>query len=215
MTVVAVERPFGRLFRLLSFPLGRRHAHFYGTESFAVEPNYDTGSWLAEEFSGRVLYDSPDGTTYTAPYIDPGTEQASLSNWYENCFRQLYCADALFPQQRHEPARLYRLLPSSHYSDDVSPPSTDYSIMSTRAAASSTPCRPRAIIRTSTSTGPAASYAPFERVQDYFVLLPERRRRLAYSRHFSNNSVVHGGMPQLCGAQSKGAILFHKREWPL
>ena len=54
-------------------------------------------SWFAEEFSGRVFYDSPDGATYTAPYIDPGTEQASLSNWYENCFKQIYCADVSFP----------------------------------------------------------------------------------------------------------------------
>ena len=52
MTVVAVERPFGRLFLSYHFRWDEG-THFYGTESFAVEPNCDTGSWLAEEFSGR------------------------------------------------------------------------------------------------------------------------------------------------------------------
>lgn len=96
LTIVAVQRPFDRLFVACHFRWDDG-VRFYGTESLAFEPHHDSNSWFAKEFSGRVLYDGPDGATYTAPYIDPGTDQVNLGSWYENCFRQLYCADASFP----------------------------------------------------------------------------------------------------------------------
>ena len=96
LTIVAVQRPFDRLFVACHFRWDEG-MRFYGTESLAFEPHHDSNSWFAEDFSGRVLYDGPDGATYTAPYIDPGTDQVNLGSWYENCFRQLYCADASFP----------------------------------------------------------------------------------------------------------------------
>ena len=54
MTIVAVERPFGRLFLSYHFRWDEG-THFYGTESFTVEPNCDTGSWLAEEIGIALL----------------------------------------------------------------------------------------------------------------------------------------------------------------
>ena len=96
LTIVAVQRPFDRLFVACHFRWDDG-VRFYGTESLAFEPNHDNSRWFAEDFSGQVLYDGPDGTAYTAPYIDPGTDQVNLGSWYENCFRQLYCADASFP----------------------------------------------------------------------------------------------------------------------
>ena len=168
MTVVAVERPFGRLFLSYHFRWDEG-THFYGTESFAVEPNYDTGSWIAEEFSGRVLYDSPDGTTYTAPYIDPGTEQASLSNWYENCFRQLYCADLSFPnsgtnQRGYIACSLYPL------SDNASRLNGQFYYVH-QSSRFQYPVQTAREYQDFNVGKHRRSYAPFERMQDYFVLL--------------------------------------------
>ena len=80
LTIVAVQRPFDRLFVACHFRWDDG-VRFYGTESLAFEPNHDSNSWFAKEFSGRVLYDGPDGTAYTAPYIDPGTDQVNLGSW--------------------------------------------------------------------------------------------------------------------------------------
>jgi hypothetical protein len=168
MTVVAVERPFGRLFLSYHFRWDEG-THFYGTESFAVEPNCDTGSWLAEEFSGRVFYDSPDGTTYTAPYIDPGTEQASLSNWYENCFRQLYCADLSFPNSGTN-RRGYIACSLHPLSDDASRLNGQFYYVH-QSSRFQYPIQTAREYQDFNVDKHRRSYAPFERMQDYFVLL--------------------------------------------
>lgn len=168
MTVVAVERPFGRLFLSYHFRWDEG-THFYGTESFAVEPNCDTGSWLAEEFSGRVFYDSPDGTTYTAPYIDPGTEQASLSNWYENCFRQLYCADLSFPNSGTN-RRGYIACSLHPLSDDASRLNGQFYYVH-QSSRFQYPVQTAREYQDFNVDKHRRSYAPFERMQDYFVLL--------------------------------------------
>lgn len=168
MTVVAVERPFGRLFLSYHF-CWDEGTHFYGTESFAVEPNCDTGSWLAEEFSGRVLYDSPDGTTYTAPYIDPGTEQASLSNWYENCFLQLYCADLSFPNSGTN-QRGYIACSLHSLSDNASRLNGQFYYVH-QSSRFQYPVQTAREYQDFNVDKHRRSYAPFERMQDYFVLL--------------------------------------------
>ena len=168
MTVVAVERPFGRLFLSYHFRWDEG-THFYGTESFAVEPNCDTGSWLAEEFSGRVFYDSPDGTTYTAPYIDPGTEQASLSNWYENCFRQLYCADLSFPNSGTN-RRGYIVCSLHPLSDNASRLNGQFYYVH-QSSRFQYPIQTAREYQDFNVDKHRRSYAPFERMQDYFVLL--------------------------------------------
>lgn len=168
MTVVAVERPFGRLFLSYHFRWDEG-THFYGTESFAVEPNCDTGSWLAEEFSGRVFYDSPDGTTYTAPYIDPGTEQASLSNWYENCFRQLYCADLSFPNSGTN-RRGYIACSLHPLSDNASRLNGQFYYVH-QSSRFQYPIQTAREYQDFNVDKHRRSYAPFERMQDYFVLL--------------------------------------------
>lgn len=66
LTIVAVQRPFDRLFVACHFRWDDG-VRFYGTESLAFEPNHDNSRWFAEDFSGQVLYDGPDGATYTAP----------------------------------------------------------------------------------------------------------------------------------------------------
>jgi hypothetical protein len=167
MTIVAVERPFGRLFLSYHFRWDEG-SHFYGTESFAVEPNYDIGSWLAEEFSGRVFYDSPDGTTYTAPYIDPGTEQASLSNWYENCFRQIYCAGLSFPNSGTN-QRGYIACSLHPLSDNVSRLNGRFYYVHQNGRFQY-PVKTARDYQDFNVNRPLLYNAPFERVQDYFVL---------------------------------------------
>ena len=172
-----------------------------------VEPNRDNGSWLAEEFSGRVLYDSPDGTTYTAPYIDPGTEQASLSNWYENCFRQLYCADLSFPNSGTN-RRGYIACSLHPLSDNASSLNGQFYYVH-QSSRFQYPIQTAREYQDFNVDKHRRSYAPFERMQDYFVLL---RNEDGVWRSFVNNSA---GMPHLLRRAVKGAILFHKREWPL
>lgn len=167
MTVVAVERPFGRLFLSYHFRWDEG-THFYGTESFAVEPNCDTGSWLAEEFSGRVFYDSPDGTTYTAPYIDPGTEQASLSNWYENCFRQLYCADLSFPNSGTNRRGYIACALSNNIDEFTKFEGLFYYVH--QNGRFQYPVKTARDYQDFNVNRPLLYNAPFERVQDYFVL---------------------------------------------
>ena len=168
LTIVAVQRPFDRLFVACHFRWDEG-SHFYGTESFAVEPNYDIGRWLAEEFSGRVFYDSPDGTTYTAPYIDPGTEQASLSNWYENCFRQIYCADLSFPNSGTN-RRGYIACSLHPLSDNVSRLNGRFYYVHQNGRFQY-PVQPAREYQDFNVDEHRRSYAPFERMQDYFVLL--------------------------------------------
>lgn len=167
MTVVAVERPFGRLFLSYHFRWDEG-THFYGTESFAVEPNCDTGSWLAEEFSGRVFYDSPDSTTYTAPYIDPGTEQASLSNWYENCFRQLYCADVSFPNDGTNQRGYVACALSNNIDEFTKFEGLFYYVH--QNGRFQYPVKTARDYQDFNVNRPLLYNAPFERVQDYFVL---------------------------------------------
>lgn len=168
LTIVAVQRPFDRLFVACHFRWDEG-SHFYGTESFAVEPNYDIGRWLAEEFSGRVFYDSPDGTTYTAPYIDPGTEQASLSNWYENCFRQIYCADLSFPNSGTN-RRGYIACSLHPLSDNVSRLNGRFYYVHQNGRFQY-PVQTAREYQDFNVDEHRRSYAPFERMQDYFVLL--------------------------------------------
>jgi len=167
MTIVAVERPFGRLFLSYHFRWDEG-SHFYGTESFAVEPNYDIGSWLAEEFSGRVFYDSPDGTTYTAPYIDPGTEQASLSNWYINCFKQIYCADVSFPNDGTNQRGYVACALSNNIDEFTKFEGLFYYVH--QNGCFQYPVKTARDYQDFNVNRPLLYNAPFERVQDYFVL---------------------------------------------
>ena len=167
MTIVAVERPFGRLFLSYHFRWDEG-SHFYGTESFAVEPNYDIGSWLAEEFSGRVFYDSPDGTTYTAPYIDPGTEQASLSNWYINCFKQIYCADVSFPNDGTNQRGYVACALSNNIDEFTKFEGLFYYVH--QNGRFQYPVKTARDYQDFNVNRPLLYNAPFERVQDYFVL---------------------------------------------
>ena len=167
MTVVAVERPFGRLFLSYHFRWDEG-THFYGSESFAVEPNCDTGSWLAEEFSGRVFYDSPDGTTYTAPYIDPGTEQASLSNWYINCFKQIYCADVSFPNDGTNQRGYVACALSNNIDEFTKFEGLFYYVH--QNGRFQYPVKTARDYQDFNVNRPLLYNAPFERVQDYFVL---------------------------------------------
>ena len=96
LTVVAIQQPFDRLFVACHFRWDEG-VRFYSTESLSFEPNHDSNFWITKEFSGRVLYDDTDGTTYIAPYLDPDTNQVTFGSWYHNGFRQLYCTDASFP----------------------------------------------------------------------------------------------------------------------
>ena len=167
MTVVAVERPFGRLFLSYHFRWDEG-THFYGTESFAVEPNCDTGSWLAEEFSGRVLYDGPDGATYTAPYIDPGTDQVNLGSWYENCFRQLYCADASFPNDGTNQRGYVACTLSNNIDEFTKFEGLFYYVH--QNGRFQYPVKTARDYQDFNVNRPLLYNAPFERVQDYFVL---------------------------------------------
>lgn len=167
MTIVAVERPFGRLFLSYHFRWDEG-SHFYGTESFAVEPNYDIGSWLAEEFSGRVFYDSPDGATYTAPYIDPGTDQVNLGNWYENCFRQLYCADASFPNDGTNQRGYVACALSNNIDEFTKFEGLFYYVH--QNGRFQYPVKTARDYQDFNVNRPLLYNAPFERVQDYYVL---------------------------------------------
>ena len=167
MTIVAVERPFGRLFLSYHFRWDEG-THFYGTESFTVEPNCDTGSWLAEEFSGQVLYDGPDGATYTAPYIDPGTDQVNLGSWYENCFRQIYCADLSFPNSGTN-QRGYIACSLHPLSDNVSRLNGRFYYVH-QSSRFQYPVQTARDYQDFNVNRPLLYNAPFERMQDYFVL---------------------------------------------
>ena len=167
LTIVAVQRPFDRLFVACHFRWDDG-VRFYGTESLAFEPHHDSNSWFAKEFSGRVLYDGPDGTTYTAPYIDPGTEQASLSNWYENCFRQIYCADLSFPNSGTN-RRGYIACSLHPLSDDASRLNGRFYYVH-QSSRFQYPVQTAREYQDFNVGEHRRSYAPFERVQDYFVL---------------------------------------------
>ena len=115
-----------------------------------------------------MFYDSPDGTTYTAPYIDPGTEQASSATGTKiasgsSTVRPLFPPTAARTGAAISPARF---IPSAM----MRPALTDNFIMSTRAADSST-CPDRTRVSGFHVGEHRRSYAPFERMQDYFVLL--------------------------------------------
>lgn len=168
LTIVAVQRPFDRLFVACHFRWDDG-VRFYGTESLAFEPHHDSNSWFAKEFSGRVFYDSPDGTTYTAPYIDPGTEQASLSNWYENCFRQIYCADLSFPNSGTN-RRGYIACSLHPLSDNVSRLNGRFYYVHQNGRFQY-PVQTAREYQDFNVDEHRRSYAPFERMQDYFVLL--------------------------------------------
>ena len=116
-----------------------------------------------------MFYDSPDGTTYTAPYIDPGTEQASLSNWYENCFRQLYCADASFPNDGTN-QRGYIACSLHPLSDDASRLNGQFYYVH-QSSRFQYPIQTAREYQDFNVDKHRRSYAPFERMQDYFVLL--------------------------------------------
>lgn len=141
---------------------------FYGTESLAFEPHHDSNSWFAKEFSGRVFYDSPDGTAYTAPYIDPGTKQASLSNWYENCFRQLYCADASFPNDGTNQRGYVACTLSNNIDEFTKFEGLFYYVH--QNGRFQYPVKTARDYQDFNVNRPLLYNAPFERVQDYFVL---------------------------------------------
>ena len=167
MTVVAVERPFGRLFLSYHFRWDEG-THFYGTESLAFEPHHDSNSWFAEDFSGQVLYDGPDGATYTAPYIHPGTEQASLSNWYENCFRQIYCADTSFPNDGTNQRGYVACALSNNIDEFTKFEGLFYYVY--QNGCFQYPVKTARDYQDFNVNRPLLYNAPFERVQDYFVL---------------------------------------------
>lgn len=167
LTIVAVQRPFDRLFVACHFRWDDG-ARFYGTESLAFEPHHDSNSWFAKEFSGRVFYDSPDGTTYTTPYIDPGTEQASLSNWYINCFKQIYCADVSFPNDGTNQRGYVACALSNNIDEFTKFEGLFYYVH--QNGRFQYPVKTARDYQDFNVNRPLLYNAPFERVQDYFVL---------------------------------------------
>lgn len=168
LTIVAVQRPFDRLFVACHFRWDDG-VRFYGTESLAFEPNHDSNSWFAKEFSGQVLYDGPDGATYTAPYIDPGTDQVNLGSWYENCFRQLYCADASFPNDGTNQRGYVACALSNNIDEFTKFEGLFYYVH--QNGRFQYPVKTAREYQDFNVDKHRRSYAPFERVQDYFVLL--------------------------------------------
>ncbi len=167
LTIVAVQRPFDRLFVACHFRWDDG-VRFYGTESLAFEPHHDSNSWFAKEFSGRVLYDGPDGVTYTAPYIDPGTDQVNLGSWYENCFRQLYCADASFPNDGTNQRGYVACALSNNIDEFTKFEGLFYYVH--QNGRFQYPVKPARDYQDFNVNRPLLYNAPFERVQDYFVL---------------------------------------------
>ena len=167
LTIVAVQRPFDRLFIACHFRWDDG-VRFYGTESLAFEPHHDSNSWFAKEFSGRVFYDSPDGTTYTAPYIDPGTDQVNLGSWYENCFRQLYCADASFPNDGTNQRGYVSCALSNNIDEFTKFEGLFYYVH--QNGRFQYPVKTARDYQDFNVNRPLLYNAPFERVQDYFVL---------------------------------------------
>ena len=167
LTIVAVQRPFDRLFVACHFRWDEG-MRFYGTESLAFEPHHDSNSWFAKEFSGRVLYDGPDGATYTAPYIDPGTKQASLSNWYINCFKQIYCADASFPNDGTNQRGYVACALSNNIDEFTKFEGLFYYVH--QNGRFQYPVKTARDYQDFNVNRPLLYNAPFERVQDYFVL---------------------------------------------
>ena len=168
LTIVAVQRPFDRLFVACHFRWDDG-VRFYGTESLAFEPHHDSNSWFAKEFSGRVLYDGPDGATYTAPYIDPGTDQVNLGSWYENCFRQLYCADASFPNDGTNQRGYVACALSNNIDEFTKFEGLFYYVH--QNGCFQYPVKTARDYQDFNVNRPLLYNAPFERVQDYFVLL--------------------------------------------
>lgn len=168
LTIVAVQRPFDRLFVACHFRWDDG-VRFYGTESLAFEPHYDSNSWFAKEFSGRVLYDGPDGVTYTAPYIDPGTDQVNLGSWYESCFRQLYCADASFPNDGTNQRGYVACALSNNIDEFTKFEGLFYYVH--QNGRFQYPVKTARDYQDFNVNRPLLYNAPFERVQDYFVLL--------------------------------------------
>lgn len=167
LTIVAVQRPFDRLFVACHFRWDDG-VRFYGTESLAFEPHHDSNSWFAKEFSGRVLYDGPDGATYTAPYIDPGTDQVNLGSWYENCFRQLYCADASFPNDGTNQRGYVACTLSNNIDEFTKFEGLFYYVH--QNGRFQYPVKTARDYQDFNVNRPLLYNAPFERVQDYFVL---------------------------------------------
>lgn len=167
LTIVAVQRPFDRLFVACHFRWDDGVC-FYGTESLAFEPHHDSNSWFAKEFSGRVLYDGPDGATYTAPYIDPGTDQVNLGSWYENCFRQLYCADASFPNDGTNQRGYVACALSNNIDEFTKFEGLFYYVH--QNGRFQYPVKTARDYQDFNVNRPLLYNAPFERVQDYFVL---------------------------------------------
>ena len=167
LTIVAVQRPFDRLFVACHFRWDDG-VRFYGTESLAFEPHHDSNSWFAKEFSGRVLYDGPDGTAYTAPYIDPGTDQVNLGSWYENCFRQLYCADASFPNDGTNQRGYVACALSNNIDEFTKFEGLFYYVH--QNGRFQYPVKTARDYQDFNVNRPLLYNAPFERVQDYFVL---------------------------------------------
>ena len=167
LTIVAVQRPFDRLFVACHFRWDDG-VRFCGTESLAFEPHHDSNSWFAKEFSGRVLYDGPDGATYTAPYIDPGTKQASLSNWYINCFKQIYCADASFPNDGTNQRGYVACALSNNIDEFTKFEGLFYYVH--QNGRFQYPVKTARDYQDFNVNRPLLYNAPFERVQDYFVL---------------------------------------------
>ena len=161
LTIVAVQRPFDRLFVACHFRWDEG-MRFYGT------PHHDSNSWFAKEFSGRVLYDGPDGATYTAPYIDPGTKQASLSNWYINCFKQIYCADASFPNDGTNQRGYVACALSNNIDEFTKFEGLFYYVH--QNGRFQYPVKTARDYQDFNVNRPLLYNAPFERVQDYFVL---------------------------------------------
>ena len=167
LTIVAVQRPFDRLFVACHFRWDEG-MRFYGTESLAFEPHHDSNSWFAKEFSGRVLYDGPDGVTYTAPYIDSGTDQVNLGSWYINCFKQIYCADASFPNDGTNQRGYVACALSNNIDEFTKFEGLFYYVH--QNGRFQYPVKTARDYQDFNVNRPLLHNAPFERVQDYFVL---------------------------------------------
>lgn len=136
LTIVAVQRPFDRLFVACHFRWDDG-VRFCGTESLAFEPHHDSNSWFAKEFSGRcsmtvrTARPTPPPTSILAPIrstLAAGTRTASGSSTAPTPLSRTMARTSAATSPAPSPT-----------TSTSSPNSRDYSIMSTRTAASSTP----------------------------------------------------------------------------
>ena len=110
-----------------------------------------------------------DVLTEQAEIIQEYWNTINLGNWYENCFRQLYCADLSFPNSGTN-RRGYIACSLHPLSDDASRLNGQFYYVH-QSSRFQYPIQTAREYQDFNVDKHRRSYAPFERVQDYFVLL--------------------------------------------